>query len=369
MPQIYSVSDPFDVNKLTLGNPVTKNGAYFIKINAKDSPLYFQAPKCVTKQGFITSGKKMFCDFVFGNDEQEFLSWLESLEEQSRNLLYQNRDKWFETSLDEHDIENSMTSPYKMYKSGKFYIIRANVPTSLGKCDLKIYNENEEETDPDHIQDNTHVLVILEFKGIRCSVRSFQFDIELKQMLIVEPEKMFEKCIIKPKHKKSLEEPLTKTLVEETLAEETLDKPLDQPLDKPLDQPLTKTLVEEPLTKTLAEEPLQEPISLAIPEPDTPKTLSDVYRTSEDSLEITEVDFPLENLVPADIPMKLKNRNDVYYKMYKDAKAKAREAKQLAIMNYLEAKRIKNTYLLKDESEESDESDIDLDIESIENTK
>ena len=352
MPQIYSVSDPFDVNKLALGNPVTKNGAYFIKINAKDSPLYFQAPKCVTKQGFITSGKKMFCDFVFGNDEQEFLSWLESLEEQSRNLLYQNREKWFETSLDEHDIENSMTSPYKMYKSGKFYIIRANVPTSLGKCDLKIYNENEEETDPDHIQDNTHVLVILEFKGIRCSVRSFQFDIELKQMLIVEPEKMFEKCIIKPKYKKSLDKPLP----EEPLPEEPLP---EEPLPE-------EPLPEEPLP----EEPLpEEPISLAIPESDTPKTLSDVYRTSEDSLEITEVDFPLENLVPADVPMKLKNRNDVYYKMYKDAKAKAREAKQLAIMNYLEAKRIKNTYLLKDESDESDESDVDLDIESIENTK
>jgi hypothetical protein len=351
MPQIYSVTDPFYVNKLALGNPVTKNGAYFIKINAKDSPLYFQAPKCVTKQGFITSGKKMFCDFVFGNDEQEFLSWLEALEEQSRNLLYQNREKWFETSLDEHDIENSMTSPYKMYKSGKFYIIRANVPTSLGKCDLKIYNENEEETDPENIQDNTNVLVILEFKGIRCSVRSFQFDIELKQMLIVEPEKMFEKCIIKPKHKNTLKDTLKEP------SQEHLPEPSEEPLEEPLKEPLS-----------------EEPISLAIPEPeepepDTPKTLSEVYQTTEDSLEIMEVDFPLENLVPADIPMKLKNRNDVYYKMYKDAKAKAREAKQLAIMNYLEAKRIKNTYLLKDESDESDESDVDLDIESIENTK
>jgi hypothetical protein len=78
-----------------------------------------------------------------------------------------------------------------------------------------------------------------------------------------------------------------------------------------------------------------------------------------------EIDFPLENLAPVDVPMKLKTRNDVYYKLYKEAKAKAREAKQLAIMNYLEAKRIKNTYLLKDESDESDESDLDLASEVI----
>lgn len=368
MPQIYSVTDSFDVNKLILGNPVTKNGAYFIKITAKDSPLYFQAPKCVTKQGFVTSGKKMFCDFVFSNEENEFLTWLESLEEQSRKILYQNREKWFETSLDEHDIENSMTSPYKMYKSGKFYIIRANIPTTLGKCDLKIYDENEQETEPENIQDNTNVLVILEFKGIRCSVRSFQFDIELKQMLIVEPEKMFEKCIIKPKPKSPKSKPAT-----EPEPEPEPDSFETDPIDIEIatsetkdDIPLSLAIPPEPEEIDIPEEVLEEPTV-------TPKTLAEVYNTTHDSLEIMEVDFPLENLAPADVPMKLKNRNDVYYKMYKDAMAKAKEAKQLAIMNYLEAKRIKNTYMLKDEmygsDEDSDESDIDLDIASIKNTK
>lgn len=346
MPQIYSVTDPFDVSKMTLGNPITKNGAYFIKIAAKDSPLYFQAPKCVTKQGFVASGKKMFCDFVFSNEENEFLSWLETLEEKSRNLLYQNREKWFETSLDEHDIENSMTSPYKMYKSGKFYVIRANIPTTLGKCDLKIYDANEQETDPEHIQDNTNVLVILEFKGIRCSVRSFQFDIELKQLLIVEPEKMFEKCIIKPKY-------ATPVTVESTLLE----------MELPPEEPAAPE--ETPASVCLAV-PVLDPETLEDP-PSPPKTLSEVHSTLQDSLEIMEVDFPLENLAPVDVPMKLKTRNDVYYKMYKEAKAKAREAKQLAIMNYLEAKRIKNTYLLKDESDESD-ADLDI-IDSSETTK
>jgi hypothetical protein len=227
-----------------------------------------------------------------------------------------------------------------MYKSGKFYIIRANIPTTLGKCDLKIYDANEQETNPEHIQDNTNVLVILEFKGIRCSVRSFQFDIELKQMLIVEPEKMFDTCIIKPKYKSQFtaESPLLET-----------ELPPDEPV-----------LHETPSSVCLAiPEPEEEEIP---PVEDAPKTLSNVYNTSQDSLEIMEIDFPLENLAPVDVPMKLKTRNDVYYKMYKEAKAKAREAKQLAIMNYLEAKRIKNTYLLKDESDESDESDVDLDI-------
>jgi hypothetical protein len=66
-----------------------------------------------------------------------------------------------------------------------------------------------------------------------------------------------------------------------------------------------------------------------------------------------ELDLEIED----DEPIHLKNRKDVYYKMYKEARQKAREAKILALTNYLEAKRIKNTYFLDDLSD--DDSDLD----------
>jgi len=318
MPKIYSILDPFDTKQLSVGNPITKNGSHFMKIQASNSPLYFQAPKCTVKTGFVTSGKKMFCDFVFSNEDDEFLSWLESLEETARGILYQNRAKWFETELDEHDIENSMTSPYKMYKSGKYYIIRTNVPNTLGKCDLKIYGENEQETDPDQIKDGTPVLVIFEFKGIRCSVRSFQFEVELKQMLVVEPDNLFEKCIIRPSR-------------------------------GPDPAPAPENLEESIQTLHATEEVIPEPEPEPEPEP---------KEQNANDPEICEIEFPLEELDKSP-PLKLKNRNDVYYKLYKEAKAKAREAKQIAIANYLEAKRIKTTFLFDDADEDSDLEELD----------
>jgi hypothetical protein len=336
MPMIYNISEPFDTQQLSLANPVSKNGAYFIKISAIASSLYFQAPKCTIKQGFITSGKKTFCDFVFSNEETEFLAWLESLEEKTRSILFANREKWFETQLDEHDIENSMTCPYKMYKSGKYYIIRANVPTTLGKCDLKIYDESEQLVDPETIQENTSVLVIFEFKGVRCSVRSFQFEIELKQMLIVEQSDIFEKCIIHP----------YKTSKPASLNVETSSTKHPEPDPDPDPDP-------EPFEQKQDPEPFEPNQDIELPSSFS-NTLSHVHASESNSLEIMEVDFPLEELESTDT-LKLKNRNDVYYKMYKEAKAKAKEAKQIAIMNYLEAKRIKTTYLLED----SDNSDLE----------
>ena len=61
-------------------------------------------------------------------------------------------------------------------------------------------------------------------------------------------------------------------------------------------------------------------------------------------------------------PLKLKSRNDVYYKLYKEMRQRAKEAKREALANYLEAKRIKNTYLLEDvsDSESDDEAHISI---------
>ena len=49
--------------------------------------------------------------------------------------------------------------------------------------------------------------------------------------------------------------------------------------------------------------------------------------------------------------------------MYKEAKRKARVARDLALSAYLEAKRIKNTYML-DELDNDDDDEYDEDFES-----
>jgi hypothetical protein len=51
--------------------------------------------------------------------------------------------------------------------------------------------------------------------------------------------------------------------------------------------------------------------------------------------------------------------------MYREARRKAKVARDLALSSYLEAKRIKNTYML-DDIEDSDSSDLEIEEESEE---
>lgn len=365
-PKIYNIKEPLNLERVRLAKPTNKNGSHFIKTLDVDDPIYFLSPKCFVKQGFVKSGKKIFCDLVFSNDDSDFLAWLENLEETSRKSIYNNRETWFETPLEEHDIESSMSPPYKPYKSGKYFIIRANVPTALDKINIKIYDENEEETDSENIKENTKVLAVLEFQGIRCSVRSFQFEIELKQMLVVEPEKMFEKCIIGSGINKQnaycLQDSMEITPEQRLLNVASLEQGTSVREEETfiVQEPGFNTCISEetPLESRREDtEPNESEINLE-------ESVHPFIENDSTLIEIIDDNFPLENVsefnTEKEPPLRLKSRNDVYYKLYKEIRQRAREAKREALTNYLEAKRIKNTYLLEDLSEsESDEDDLE----------
>jgi hypothetical protein len=79
--------------------------------------------------------------------------------------------------------------------------------------------------------------------------------------------------------------------------------------------------------------------------------------------ELCEVDLSLDE-IPESEAVSIKQRNDVYYKMYQEAREKAKIARDLALSAYLEAKRIKNTYMLEDIIDSSDDSDDEEDEET-----
>ena len=327
MDKIYDTDSTFHFDKLHLSKPISQNGTYFIKYNIGDFPLYIRPPKAILKQ-IVKSTKKSHCDLIFSQENDEIIQWMENLENHSQQVIFKNREQWFESGLELEDIENSFTSPMKSFKSGKFYILRTNITQRLGKINSKIFNEDEIDISLDDVSCNSSVMTILEIQGIKCSSKSFQIDIELKQMMVLNPVDLFEKCILKKKT--VLQEPLGK---KESLENSIVD-------------------IEEDFIKE-KEEILEEKNDL-----EKMNSLNIVLEKN-DSNELCEVEFNLDEMSKDDT-FKLRERDDVYYEMYKEARRKAKVAKDLALSAYLEAKDIKNKYMLDDVSD-SDESDMDSD--------
>ena len=73
--------------------------------------------------------------------------------------------------------------------------------------------------------------------------------------------------------------------------------------------------------------------------------------------ELVEVNLELPQELDSGFEkIKLQNANEVYYKMYKEAKEKAKSAKKVAVEAYLAAEEIKFTYNLVDNESDSDDS-------------
>jgi len=346
--EIYDTNDSFDFNNLVLTKPtLISGGNYFIRCLVNNSSLYIQPPKCKTKQGFMKAGKRFSCDLMFTNENENFIRWMENLENHCQQFIYKNRDKWFDGEMELHDIENYFTSPLKLYKSGKYYISRVNVNTILNKPSIKIYDENENELDMESINDNTNVVTVVEIQGIKCSSRSFQIEIELKQMMVLQTNNMFEKCIIK-----TGTVPVPSAVTNNFNMDDTIDSKEDlEVMDSNV--PVQVQVDTEPEINTTLNTDTVDDNDTEIPEIIDTTTTSVVFSDG-----IEEVDFNLEEL-KEDEPFQIKKRDDVYYEMYREARRKAKIARDLALSSYLEAKRIKNTYMLND-VEDSDDSDTEL---------
>lgn len=375
MENIHNPNDKFDFDKLLLTKPTAiAGGNYFIRFLLNDEHLYIQPPKCSLKQGIVKAGKRMYADLMFTNENDQFIRWMENLENYCQQYIYKNREQWFDGDIEMHDIENYFTSPLKIYKSGKYYIARINITTALGKSLVKIYDELENEIEIENINENMHVMTILEIQGIKCSARSFQIDIELKQMMVLKPVNLFEKCLFAPKKSIANEDGFVsakmsisndnETIVDNKISEETpetrqpdITQCLTEMQQDELDERDTNiedaasTDVERPINNDSEEivTPLMEnPFSEEIPKKEIKRI---------DGLE--EIEFNLAEL-PVEEIVQIKNKNEVYYEMYREARRKAKIARNLALSSYLEAKRIKNTYML-DNIKDSDDSDLDMD--------
>ena len=87
-------------------------------------------------------------------------------------------------------------------------------------------------------------------------------------------------------------------------------------------------------------------------------------KTESNKDELEEVNLTFDE----DDAITLKNPNEIYLDIYRQAREKAKKAKQEAIKAYLEAKRIKELYMLEivDSSEDESDSDEESDDEEDE---
>jgi hypothetical protein len=223
----------------------------------------------------------------------------------------------------------------------------------------------------EEITNETNIISILEIQGIKFTSRNFQIEIELKQIMVLDNEPLFDNCLIKTTKKspvKPLEEDpkvdelkidnikLDDKKIDDTNLEENTTEGIKQEdiLDElePIDI-LVESNVKENLSEPLEND--EENITLDL---DFEDLNEDIEENSDELKEVDNIGLSLENNLET---MLLKKPNQVYFELYKEARKKAKEAKRSAILAYLEAKNIKKTYMLDNLNDSDSEFDAEID--------
>jgi len=360
MDNIITPTATFDFSTLNLENPLPlQGGSFFTKLNFSDKslPLYVQLPRAESKHGIVrnASTKKAYIDLLFGFFENDLQTWFENLEIRCRELIFEKKDLWFQTEMTADDIENSFISPSKSYRSGKFVTVRTHLPMSrqLKHDSCMIYDESERQLDASIITATTKFIPLIHVEGIRFSSKSFQVEINVRQIMVLSLEDTIKKsCMIKY-GKTGTEEPNTL----ESLDPEDLKNPV--PLEI-TEQNLSENDKEVELTeaKTTTDTSVEKEENSSGMKMAEPNTEAENQENPGDKVQV--VDLPQGNTQDNELhevdlavggdneSISLKNPKDVYMEIYKAAYEKAKHMKQVAIEAHLEAQNIKSKYMLDD---------------------
>lgn len=388
---VFQANDSFQFDKLQLSPPQhITGGSYLTRYSycQRNQPLYIQTTKTLSKQGIVIAGKKAHIDLVLTSNggDTEFFEWMTSLEKRSVDLLYEKRHIWFTQELDQTDIENSLASPLRAYKTGN-YLLRVNLEpsrhittnTSVQPFLCKVFDENKKSVSVEYIKAEQSIISIVEFQGIKFTSRNFQIELLLRQVLVIPDIPLFETCLIRDDASRQATEATqsNKPIEPNNTIKPTKDLGLvvdkcmehsdyssnanaDADADAHADADTQINAVgneihdghlNDETEKYISERPLKH---FEYTEVDIDfKNIPDVIDVNEPTFDVQTVSSKTSK------PITLKKHKDVLYDMYKIAKQKANEMKRAAMRAYLEAKEIKAKYLLDDlddlDSESSDD--------------
>jgi hypothetical protein len=371
MENIIEPTMDYDFNKIQLGLPISQPASsYLTRIFVDNKPLFIQATKCTTKNGFIKSGKKIYCDLMFSNKDSIFIHWIENLENKCQDLIHQKGEMWFQNKMEKEDIEVAFSSPLKIYKSGAYYLMRASV-----KPNIKIFNDTNTEVAVENIQPDTNIISIIEVQGIKFTSRNFQIEFEVKQCMIVSPDPFLDNCFIRTSgrsERKDIFDHKDLEKKESTIVQPNIDEIVQNILN------IRKNATKEPMSLGNVDISEQDTKSNISQQPNhtlpilsetkglesstITKTIESVIpktnNLQKEHLEkpITNVPFPLVNdddLMEINIDvdlntdaMTLKKPNHVHQQKYNVLIETARKAKTEYKTAYLEAKQLMETYML-----------------------
>ena len=256
MEYLLDINDQDDesLSKLKLHSPIPiQGGSYLAKITLNDNPVLFQMPKCSTKKGIVSSGKRFYCDLLFKYDDSNVIDFIEEIETVIRDKILEKNELWFQDPPSLEDIEYNWNESIKQTKQ-QFYLRTYIGNAKNVKSRISVYNSNQEEISMDDVTASSNIITIIELTGLKFSSNSFHMNYCLRQVMVLEEKPIFNKCLINFSGNKNVIKKQTTSNVDNNnegkkLQEKDLEKNTENTNEKESTSENVKMKIEETMNK------------------------------------------------------------------------------------------------------------------------
>ena len=220
------------MSNLKLHSPMPiQGGSYLAKLTLNCNPILFQMPKCSTKKGIVSSGKRFYCDLLFKYDDTNVIDIIETMENIIRDKVFEKSELWFQDPPTLEDIEYNWNESVKQTKQN-FYL-RTYVGNSKNvKSTISVYNSNQQQISMEDITPSSNIITIVEVTGLKFSSSSFHINYCLRQVMVLEEAPIFNKCLISVAQPKQL--PPKQTINHNSIIKENSEEHLEKNNIEPL---------------------------------------------------------------------------------------------------------------------------------------
>ena len=360
----YEPNDQFPFDQMSLADPqALQGGSYFSRLSINSSAVVVQFPECGTKEGVVKTARSKYVDLAYPTDMSGGLAqWLERFESSIKGKVLERKASWFSNEISEGDLDSMLNPMSRTLLTKKRLLIRAQIDVEkrTGKNKCLAYDEQEREVALDDLTKDDSIIPLVTVEGIKFTSRSFDIEVKVTQVMRMD-KKTLPTCRIKRGGANEEKE----TFAEAERQEDKLEKIVLEVGDP---QVGAGEATEDDVTEisldahSLGSEPTESDAGSVYDEDGRPAL------EIADSVEIEDIEDVTEGgLVEVDPEIKdttegitLKKPQEVYYEIYKAARERAKQMRQAAIEAFLEAKQIKEKYMLRDLDDSESEGDSQL---------
>ena len=267
-----------------------------------------------------------------------------------------------------------MTPLSRSFKSGRKVLIRTylDISRQTGNDKCIVYDEKESMLGLDALDAERDIVPLVQIEGIRFTSRSFEVDLKLVQVMALDKRPdLSEVCLIKMDSvgKSTARDPPAPRVVMGSGEAASGSQPLDTvpPPENVCASPAPSLF--SPAVTVDSDKVIEAPVQAVTDTIEAPAHRmmpieeEDGGTEEESQVETSASAMPTVEEVNLDLSssgesMVLKKPDEVYYEIYRTARAKAKRMRQAAVEAYLEARSIKSKYLLNDMDSSDEEEDM-----------